>query len=62
MLKGHVAVSINEDEDSTWAGDYIKIKMIDGNHFDCKIKDIIVRNGAISDFDCQYAGIQQVFI
>ena len=53
---------MDEEEDSTWAGNYIKIELINGNYFHCQIKDIIVRNGAISDFDCEYSGIQQIFV
>jgi len=59
-IKGHVTVSLDEEEDFSWAGDYIKIKLMDESHFDCQINDVMVKNGAISEFDCQYFGNQQV--
>ena len=50
------------EEDSTWTGDFIKMTLENGSRFDCEIQDLIVKNGTISEFDCQYSGNQQVFV
>ena len=64
-VTGHVTVSksqSDEQENSRWAGEYINILLVDGNKFECQLKDITIKNDIISDFDCQYSGYQQLLI
>lgn len=65
QVTGHVTVSksqSDEQENSRWAGEYINILLVDGNKFECQLRDITVQNDIISDFDCQYSGFQQLLI
>ena len=64
-VTGHVTVSksqSDEQENSRWAGEYINILLVDGNKFECQLRDITIKNDIISDFDCQYSGYQQLLI
>ena len=65
QVTGHVTVSksqSDEQENSRFAGEYINILLVDGNKFECQLKDITIQNDIISDFDCQYSGYQQLLI
>ena len=52
----------HENMATSWAGEFIKIVLDDGNLFLCQINDITIQSGVISNFECFYSGMQQMLI